>query len=118
MPRVAVVIPVFNGAGTVSRAIGSALDQTYDDELEIVVINDGSTDTTAEVLQDYSGRIRILDQQNRGPRLRATPRWRRQAPSILPSSTLTMPLRRISWRAPCRAWHAIRTPRYSSMMRS
>jgi glycosyltransferase involved in cell wall biosynthesis len=67
MPRVAVVIPVFNGADTISRAIGSALGQTYDDQLEIVVVNDGSTDTTAEVLQCYGDRIRIIDQQNRGP---------------------------------------------------
>ena len=67
MTRVAVVIPVFNGANTVSRAIDSVLSQTFDGQFEIVVVNDGSTDTTAEVLKRYGGRIRVLDQQNRGP---------------------------------------------------
>jgi glycosyltransferase involved in cell wall biosynthesis len=67
MTRVVVVIPVFNGANTIARAIDSALGQTFDGESEIVVVNDGSTDTTAEVLKRYRGRIRVLDQQNRGP---------------------------------------------------
>jgi len=67
MTRVAVVIPVFNGANTVSHAIDSVLSQTFDGQFEIVVVNDGSTDTTAEVLKRYGGRIRVLDQQNRGP---------------------------------------------------
>jgi glycosyltransferase involved in cell wall biosynthesis len=67
MTRVVVVVPVFNGANTVSRAIDSAVGQTFDGESEIVVVNDGSTDTTAEVLKGYRGRIRVLDQQNRGP---------------------------------------------------
>src|SRR6516164_8750381 len=65
--RAVVVIPVFNGANTVSRAIDSALGQTFDGESEIVVVNDGSTDTTAEVLKPYGDRITVLDQQNQGP---------------------------------------------------
>ncbi|MBV8357411.1 MAG: glycosyltransferase, partial [Deltaproteobacteria bacterium] len=67
MTQVAVVIPVFNGANTVSRAIDSVLSQTFDGQFEIVVVNDGSTDTTVEVLERYGGRIRVLDQQNRDP---------------------------------------------------
>jgi glycosyltransferase involved in cell wall biosynthesis len=67
MTQVAVVIPVFNGANTISRAIDSALSQNFEGQFEIVVVNDGSTDGTAEVLKRYRGRIRILDQQNRGP---------------------------------------------------
>src|SRR5262249_36121526 len=66
-PQVAVVIPVFNGANTISRALDSVLSQTFDQPLEIVVVNDGSTDITAEVLERYRGRIRVLDQQNQGP---------------------------------------------------
>jgi glycosyltransferase involved in cell wall biosynthesis len=67
MTRVAVVIPVFNGAKTLARAIDSALGQRFDDEFEVIVVNDGSTDRTAEVLRQYEGRIRVLNQQNRGP---------------------------------------------------
>ena len=67
MTRVTVVIPVFNGANTVSRAIDSVLSQIFDGQFEIVVVNDGSTDTTSEVLKRYGGRIRVLDQENRGP---------------------------------------------------
>jgi glycosyltransferase involved in cell wall biosynthesis len=67
MTRVAVVIPVFNGATTVARAIDSALAQRFDGEWEIIAVNDGSTDATGAVLRQYEGRIHILDQQNRGP---------------------------------------------------
>src|SRR6516164_4627783 len=67
MTRVEVVIPVFNGADTISRAIDSVLSQTFEGQFEIVVVNDGSTDTTAEVLKRYCDHIRVLYQQNRGP---------------------------------------------------
>jgi glycosyltransferase involved in cell wall biosynthesis len=65
--RVVVVIPVFNGANTVSRAIDSALGQSFDDHFEIVAVNDGSTDATMGVLEQYWARIIVLDRQNRGP---------------------------------------------------
>ena len=64
---VAVVIPVFNGARTVARAINSALRQRLDSAFEIIVVNDGSTDETAAVLDKYDCHIRVLNQQNRGP---------------------------------------------------
>src|SRR5689334_21338986 len=67
MNRVAVVLPVFNSANTVARAIDSVLSQRFDGELEVIAINDGSTDSTTAVLGQYEGRIRVLNQQNRGP---------------------------------------------------
>jgi glycosyltransferase involved in cell wall biosynthesis len=67
MTTVAVVIPVFNGANTLSRAIESALAQTFDGQFEIVAVNDGSTDGTEKILKRYWGRIRVVHQQNRGP---------------------------------------------------
>jgi glycosyltransferase involved in cell wall biosynthesis len=67
MTAVTVVIPVFNGANTVARAIDSVLGQRCDDEVEVVAVNDGSTDATAAVLRKYEGRIRVLNQQNHGP---------------------------------------------------
>ena len=67
MTRVAVLIPVFNGESSVARAIESVLCQQFEGEVEIIVVNDGSTDNTATVLGQYEGRIRILNQPNRGP---------------------------------------------------
>ncbi len=63
----AVVIPVFNGAKTVARALDSVLEQHFDGNCEIIAVDDGSTDATGTVLGQYKGRIRILHQQNRGP---------------------------------------------------
>jgi glycosyltransferase involved in cell wall biosynthesis len=62
---VSVIIPAYNAAGWVNRAIDSALAQTYS-QREILVVNDGSTDTTAEVLAEYGEAIRVLNQPNGG----------------------------------------------------
>jgi glycosyltransferase involved in cell wall biosynthesis len=83
MVRVSVVIPVFNGASTVGRAITSALEQRLKVEVaaasdadanlalaqqvEVIVVNDGSTDATAEILHGFGARVRVIDQPNRGP---------------------------------------------------
>jgi len=56
-----VIIPVHNGERTLVRAINSALAQTYTGQTEIIVVNDGSTDSTAEILARFSGRIQIAD---------------------------------------------------------
>src|ERR1700724_2255072 len=66
MPQVSVVIPVFNGAATVREAIDSALDQRLRD-FEVIVVNDGSTDDSAHVLEQFAGRITLINQPNRGP---------------------------------------------------
>lgn len=63
---VSVIIPSFNRAGTIARAIDSVLAQTYTD-LEVIVVDDGSTDSTGAVLQRYAGRITVLSQSNAGP---------------------------------------------------
>ncbi|HEX3408915.1 MAG TPA: glycosyltransferase [Candidatus Binataceae bacterium] len=65
MVRVSAIIPAYNGAATVAEAIDSALAQTCT-ALEVIVVNDGSTDGTAEVLRRYSDRIRVIDQLNGG----------------------------------------------------
>jgi len=65
MPRVSVIIPTYNRANLISETIDSVLDQTYKD-YEIIVIDDGSTDNTQEVLSLYGERIKIIQQNNQG----------------------------------------------------
>lgn len=56
---------VYNGAAYLSEAIDSLLAQDYPD-LEIVVVNDGSTDGTADVIRRYGDRLRVVNQANAG----------------------------------------------------
>jgi len=67
MRIVSVIIPVFNGEKTVARAIDSALEQPFDGAVEVVVVNDGSTDDTRSVIEQYRERIKIIEQENQGP---------------------------------------------------
>ena len=64
-PLVSAVIPTFNGERFVGQAIESALAQTYAN-LEIIVVDDGSTDATQEVVARYGGRVACLRQPNAG----------------------------------------------------
>lgn len=65
VPTVSVVIPTYNAAWCVGRAIDSVLAQSWQD-LELIVVDDGSTDGTAGVLQGYGDRILRIDQSNAG----------------------------------------------------
>lgn len=64
-PSVTVVIPVYNGARFLRSAIDSALAQTWKD-LEILVVDDGSTDETPAVIASYGARIRTIRKPNGG----------------------------------------------------
>jgi glycosyltransferase involved in cell wall biosynthesis len=65
MKQYSVIMPTYNRAGLVARAVESVLSQTCQD-FEIIVVDDGSTDDTEEVLRPYSDRIRYIRQSNRG----------------------------------------------------
>jgi glycosyltransferase involved in cell wall biosynthesis len=67
MPRVSIIIPVYNGANYMREAIDSALAQTSSD-VEVIVINDGSRDggATAEIARSYGNRIRYIEKENGG----------------------------------------------------
>jgi cellulose synthase/poly-beta-1,6-N-acetylglucosamine synthase-like glycosyltransferase len=73
-PTVSVIIPTYNRAHLVGRAIRSVLNQTFQD-FEIIVVDDGSTDNTEEVVKGFNDpRIRyIRHEENRGALLPATP---------------------------------------------
>lgn len=65
MPRVTVVIPAYNGAAFIGKALESVLSQSRPAD-QIIVVNDGSTDQTAAVLQAYAEQIQIIEQPNLG----------------------------------------------------
>jgi glycosyltransferase involved in cell wall biosynthesis len=65
-PLISVIIPTFNSGKFIAHAVQSVLDQTYQ-RLEIIVIDDGSTDTTKDILREFNGHIRYCYQENRGP---------------------------------------------------
>jgi len=64
-PTVSVVIPAYNAAWCVARAIDSVLAQTRAAD-DIIVVNDGSSDDTAGVLARYGDAIRVVSQSNAG----------------------------------------------------
>lgn len=65
MPKVSVIIPTFNNAASIARAVDSVLRQDFAD-FEVIVVDDGSTDDTKKVLGPYSNRIKYFFQQNSG----------------------------------------------------
>ena len=64
-PQISVVIPTYNRAGIVPKAIDSVLAQTYP-AAEIIVVDDGSKDDTRAVLASYGSRITAISQPNGG----------------------------------------------------
>jgi glycosyltransferase involved in cell wall biosynthesis len=65
-PSVSCIVPVFNGERYLGEALDSIFAQNYE-PLEVLVVNDGSTDGTAGVLAKYSKRLICLEQKNKGP---------------------------------------------------
>jgi glycosyltransferase involved in cell wall biosynthesis len=64
-PTISAVIPTYNREGTIGRAIDSVLAQEFA-PAEIIVIDDGSTDRTSQILAGYGTRIRCVHQANAG----------------------------------------------------
>lgn len=65
-PKVSVVIATYNRANYLPETIRSVLDQKFQD-FELIVVDDGSTDNTRQVLMPYESRIRYFYQANNGP---------------------------------------------------
>lgn len=66
MIRFSILMPVYNREKYVCQAIDSVLAQTFT-SYELIVVDDGSTDGTPELLKSYGNRIQLIRQQNRGP---------------------------------------------------
>ena len=66
MPSVSVIIPTYNRADFLAEAVDSVLGQTWKD-LEVIVVDDGSTDESQEILRRYGDRVRFFYQENEGP---------------------------------------------------
>ena len=65
MPKVSVIIPTYNRSHYVGEAIDSVLGQTFKD-LEIIIVDDGSTDNTKQVLKNYASSIHYIFQEKKG----------------------------------------------------
>jgi glycosyltransferase involved in cell wall biosynthesis len=64
--KISVITPVYNGEEYIEETIISVLSTISNSKIEYIVINDGSTDSTLEILNKYSGQIKIISQPNSG----------------------------------------------------
>ena len=82
LPLASIVIPAYNHAGYLDEAIESVLAQDYP-RVELLVLDDGSTDNTREVLEKYTGRFYWETQQNMGQSATLNKGWRMSEGEIL-----------------------------------
>lgn len=63
--KVSVIIPTFNRAHTLARAIDSVLGQSHEN-FELIIVDDGSTDNTVELLKSYGEKLKYFTTENKG----------------------------------------------------
>lgn len=70
MGKISIIIPAYNAEKYIERCLNSLLDQEYSINVEIIVVDDGSTDSTPQILSDYKARypniFRIVSKENEG----------------------------------------------------
>jgi len=62
---ISIIIPTYNVARFIPSTLESVFAQTYQD-FEVIVVNDGSTDNTKEVLKSYENQVKVIHQENQG----------------------------------------------------
>ncbi|MSW05878.1 MAG: glycosyltransferase, partial [Actinobacteria bacterium] len=65
-PLVSIIVPAFNAQEYLAETIDSIIAQTYR-PLEIIVVDDGSTDATVKIARAYGDPVVVIEQENRGP---------------------------------------------------
>jgi glycosyltransferase involved in cell wall biosynthesis len=60
---ISVIIPVYNRQEFIGQAIESVLDQDFEGEVQVIVVDDGSTDNTLEIVKSYGERILLIEKQ-------------------------------------------------------
>lgn len=65
MKKVSIIVPVYNGQDFINRCLNSLINQTYSN-VEIIVINDGSTDNSLDLLKKYNDKIILINKENSG----------------------------------------------------
>ena len=68
MPKISIIIPVYNAEKTIKKCLNSILDQSYTD-YEIILVNDGSKDKSEEIILEYkksNSKIRYIPKKNSG----------------------------------------------------
>lgn len=65
MPKFSIIVPAYNAEKYLEKCLDSIFKQTNQD-FEVIVVNDGSTDNTLEILNKYQGDIILIDQKNQG----------------------------------------------------
>lgn len=68
MPKISLIIPVYNSELYLKETLDSVINQTFKD-FEVIAINDGSTDSSLKILKEYEGKIKnftIINQENQG----------------------------------------------------
>src|SRR3989339_239707 len=80
VPFVSIIIPAYNASGTISKTIEACLSQSYD-KREIIVIDDGSSDKTQEIVSGYP--VKLIRQDNAGPAKARNTGWKAAAGEIV-----------------------------------
>ena len=68
-PKISVIVPVYNTSKYLYRCLDSVLDQDFDEDYEVICVNDGSTDDSLKILREYEkkySKIKIVDKVNSG----------------------------------------------------
>lgn len=67
MPTVSVIVPAMNAANTIGGTLEALAAQSFDGNLEVVVVDDGSDDETPKIVAEASGPVRLIKQTRKGP---------------------------------------------------